>query len=158
MLETSWHTKPLGFITLFSYGPNCSSSQLHSIIRTELYLWKSVQCLCGHQRHFIDTLLVGTRLVWIQSIKILFVLYLSWLCGVWQINVFSYSNLHTDMPGRNIRFGIAGGNDVLLSQLSGFCVVAQWQVCHVIDCRPGLTELPFSQHLVNYTRCMVMAL
>lgn len=97
--------------------------------------------------------------MWIQSIKILFVLYLSWLCGVWELEVFSHSNLHNDMPGRNNSFGIAGGNDVLFSLLSGFCLATQWLECCVIDCRPeGLTELPFSQHLVNCPRCVVMAL
>lgn len=71
----------------------------------------------------------------------------------------SHSNLHSDMPGRNNSFGIAGGNDVLFSLLSGFCLATQWLECCVIDCRPeGLTELPFSQHLVNCPRCVVMAL
>lgn len=97
--------------------------------------------------------------MWIQSIKILFVLYLSWLCGVWEVEVFSHSNLHSDMPGRNNSFGIAGGNDVVFSLLSGFCLAARWLECCVIDCRPeGLAELPFSQQLVNCPRCVVMAL
>lgn len=89
----------------------------------EMSLWKLVQCPCKYQRHFINiTLVIGTKMMHNQSVRILFVLTL-W--HFWRAGVFS----GTDIPGRKQCL-----LDVWVKRCAFLTAVGLW-LCHLV---PGV--------------------